>query len=303
MRNRNNPAFEEAVLADPHLQLTEHERMQYCNDINRPMRRILLPIFRFILVIGIHIVRFIKRILPIRIKSHTLLSKMGVWFMRDLISPEALEYIIRHFQYESALINFIADNCGSENIERVTLFPSHVSQLGDVDGVNAIVLHDINIYNFIIDSGSHPDINIKEKVNLTDLDFSALTLPPINFDVERKRWLNLDIETSSYIMLFFLVLFLSDEEAERAALSLQFDESLLTSLANMTGDNFFRFLCPMKYTHSLRYHFDVVQDLRYHMMSIDFAFNRLSQLKTTQKTLSKKSSEAGASKRTKEACI
>lgn len=275
MRDRSNPSFYDAVKTDPHLRLSEEERNLHCRDMRRGSRRFLLPIFRFIIIIGIHLVRFTKRMLPFTIRSHTLLSRMGVWFMREMISPEALNYIIRHFQYESALINFVADNCGSEEVKRVDLFPTHVSELGDVDGVNAIVLHDINIYNHIIDTGSHESVNVKAQLQPEEMNFSALTLPPINSEEDRKRWLNLDIETSAYLMVFFLVLFLSDEEGERAALSLQFDESLMTSLAKLTGDDYFQELCPVKYTQWIRYHFDVVQDLRWHMMSIDFAYNQL----------------------------
>lgn len=279
MRDRNNPSFFEAVEFDPHLKLGPEERRVYIKDLDRRSTRILLPIIRFIAVSGIHIVRTIKRLLPFTIKSHTLLNKMGVWFMRDLISPEALEYIIRHFQYESALINFVADNCQSDGVQHVDLFPTHVSQLGDVNGTNAIVLHDINIYNLIIDMGSHPDVNVSDRLPMDEIDFSALQLAPIDVEAENKRWLRFDIETAAYIMVFFLVLYLSDEEGERAALSLQLDESLMASLANMTGDDYFRNLCPVRYTHWLRYHFDVVKDLRWHMMTVDFAYNQLLALK------------------------
>ncbi|VUD59095.1 hypothetical protein TDB9533_02589 [Thalassocella blandensis] len=280
MRDRTNPQFFEAIKADPHLLLSAHERALYEKDVHRKLTRILLPVVRGLIIVGIQIVRFIKRILPFTIKSHTLLNKMGVWFMRDLISPEALEYIIRHFQYESALINFVADNCSSEHVQRVDLMPTHVNQLGDVNGINAIILHDINIYNHVIDTGSHPEINVKERVPLDEINFSSLALPAIDTEAHHRRWLTLDIETSAYIMVFFLVLFLSDEEGERAALSLQFDESLMASLSNLTGDNYFKSLCPMKYTHWLRYHFDVVKDLRWHMMTIDYAYNKLLKIKS-----------------------
>lgn len=275
MRDRSNPQFSDAVMADPHLPISEHERKVYLADTQRTSTRILLPIIRFFIVIGIHIVRFVKRILPIKIRSHTLLNRLGVWFMRDLISKQALEYIIRHFQYESALINFVADNCGSDHVARVDLMPSRVDELGDHQGTNAIVLHDINIYNHIIDTGASHDVNVTQKIDRANMDFSSLTLPAIDVEKDHVRWLNLDIETSAYIMVFFLVLFLSDEEGERAALSLQFDESLMKSLSCMTGDDYYQHLCPMKYTHWLRYHFDVVKDLRWHMMTIDYAYNHL----------------------------
>ena len=62
---------------------------------------------------------------------------------------------------------------------------------------------------------------------------------------------------------------------ERAALSLQLDESLMTSLSRITGDDYFEKLCPMKFTNFVRYHFDLVQDLRFHMMTLDYAYHRM----------------------------
>lgn len=285
MRDRSNPSFFEALAADPHLQLNEHERQIYIEDMNRPLARLMLPIVRFLLMIGIYIVRFSKRYIPFPLRFHGALNRLGVWFMRDLVSPQALEYIIRHFQLESALINFVADNCGSESVKNVDLMPTHVSQLGDVNGTNAIVQHDINIFNHIIDTGSHPEINVTERIPLAGLNFSALDLPTIRHEPNRKRLVNLDIETACYVMVFFLVLFLTDEEGERAALSLQFDESLMKSLSNLTGDDYFLSLCPLKFTHLLRYHIDVVQDLRFHMITMDYAYNRLCNLQENHTSL------------------
>ncbi len=278
MRDRKNPSFYEAIAADPHLELNARDRLIYTEDMNRKLSRLMLPIVRVIFLSGIWLVRFIKRYLPFDIRSHKLLTKLGVWYMKDMTSPQALEYIIKHFQIESALINFVADNCSSSAVQRVDLIPTHVSQLGDVDGLNAIMLHDFNMYNHIIDTGSDPTVDVKTQRPLDQLNFSALELPPIDHEPERKRILNLDIETSGYVMGFFLALFLTDEEMERAALSLQLDESLMTSLANLTGDDFFIKLCPMKFTNFLRYHYDVVQELRFHMMTLDYAYHRLKKL-------------------------
>ncbi len=279
MRDRSNPQFFEAIKKDPHLSLSSHDRALYEKDMNRRSVRVLLPVVRLIMMLGILLLRLMKRMLPFTIKSHRLLNRLGVWFMGDLISKEALEYIIRHFQLESALINFVADNCQSDEVKKVDLIPTHVSQLGNVDGINAIVLHDINIFNHIIDTGESPDINVKDQIPLSCIDFSSLALRPIDVEPNRKRLVNLDIETATYIMIFFLVLFLSDEEAERAALSLQLDESLMTSLANLTGEQAFKRLSPYRYMHHIRYHIDVVNDLRNHMMSIDYAYHQCVALK------------------------
>lgn len=292
MRDRNNPSFFDAMRVDPHLSLSLHERALYEKDVNRGIRRFLLPICRLLMIGGIMVLRFVKRLLPFTLKSHTLLNRLGVWFMRDCISPQALEYIIRHFQYETALINFVSDNCGSEAVKKVNLMPTRVSDLGSVEGINAIVLHDINIYNHVIDTGSHDEINVKHQIPLDKIKYTALELPVIDVDENHRRYTKLDIETSSYIMVFFLVLFLSDEEGERAAQSLQLDESLLNSLSNLTGDEYFRRLSPMRFTHWIRYHFDPVKDLRWHMMTIDFAYNKLKEIQSQQSQIANQKSEA-----------
>ncbi len=283
MRDHNNPSFFEAIAADPHLPLTKSERAIYIRDMNRKKPRLFLPFFRALIVPCIWIVRFIKRYLPFDIGSHRALNHLGVWFMRNLLSPQALSYVIRHFQIESALINFVAKNSGSDMVKQVDLFPTKVEQLGDADGVNAIVLHDLNIFNHIIDTGAdNVHLGADQQLPYSEIDFSSLSLPPVEADDRRKRLLSLDIETACYVMVFFLVLFLTDKEGERAALSLQLDQSLMTSLANLTGDDFYRTLCPMRFTQYTRYHINVVQDLRFHMMTLDFAFYRLTQLHEKQ---------------------
>ncbi|ROR94902.1 hypothetical protein EDC56_3715 [Sinobacterium caligoides] len=279
MRDRKNPQFFEAINNDPHLSLSSYDRQLYEKDMSRRSVRILLPLVRLVMIVSIALLRMVKRLLPFTIKSHGLLNRLGVWFMANFISKEALEYIIRHFQLESALINFVASNCQSDAVIPVTLMPTHVSQLGDVDGMNAIVLHDINIYNHVIDTGASADVRVDQQLPLEAIDFSALTIPAIDVEPHRRRLLNLDIETASYIMIFFLVLFLSDEEAERAALSLQLDESLMASLSKLTGNPSFQRLSAYPFMHHIRYQTDVVNDLRHHMMSIDYAYHQCLAMK------------------------
>lgn len=285
MRNRDDPKFSESITADPHLPLSSLHRTEYIEDMNRSQSRLLAPLFRCLVIVGVWLVRTVKRYLPLRIASHSLMNRLGVWFLRNCISPNALACLIRHLQIESSLINFVAVNCGSSDVKQVDLMPVRVSQLGDWQGMNAIVRHDINIINHVIDTGTAGPINITHAIPLAEIDFSMLALPTIEHEPERKRWLNLDIESASYIMVFFLVLFLSDKEGERAAQSLQLDDSLMTSISNLTGDDFYRYLFPFKFTHQSRYHFDVVKDLRDHMLGLEYAYAHLLQLRSKQNSI------------------
>jgi len=287
MRNRRSPTFEEAVIADPHLKLSARERAIYIQDFSSKSSRYLLPIVRILCLVLIHGIRFVKRYIPFTLSSHFLLNKLGVFFMGKLISKEGREYIIKHFLYESALINFVVDNVDSDQVHKVDLFPTKISELGNVEGVNAIMQHDINIYNHIIDTGQDTEFlkKLSRQIPLATIDFSALDIPEAEINEEYDPWYCLDLDTGAYIMIVFLFLYISDEEGQRAALSLQFDESLMASLSKITGDAYFNHLCPIKYTNWHRYHLDPVKDLRFHMMTVDYSFNMLMEYREKQRRI------------------
>ncbi|HHM04500.1 MAG TPA: hypothetical protein ENJ19_01995 [Gammaproteobacteria bacterium] len=282
-RDRADPSIYDAFLVTPHIHVDKASLEKQIRDLQRGWRRHLLPSLRLLVRLSLIVILSIKRIMPFDLGSEALLNRLGVWFMGRMISPEALDYILRHFHIETSLINFVARNAGADDVQEVSLRPLRVAELGSVDGRNAIKSHDINIYNLMLDLGYSDQARIKAPLPLDAIDFSPLYIGPIDVEPRRRRLVNFDLDTGIYIMIVFLGLFLTDKEIERAITSLQLDEPLLATLANLTGDDQFRYWAPMKFTHWLGYTSDVVRDLRWHMMVTEYAYHRLLTLAAQQR--------------------
>lgn len=277
VRDRDDPDFYEAFLVAPHIQIDPEDQRRQNQDLKRFSRRYLYPAVRVISKFLIIVIMSMKRLLPF-VGSETLINKLGVWFIRNMLSPQAAYYFIQHFHTETNLINFIARNCDAEDVHEVDLRPVTIDNLGDYNGLNAIKLHDINLYNHILDLGHSSVANVNKSKPLNELDFSMLRIADIDVEPERKRICNLDMDTGLYVMGIFMALFFTDKEIERAIISLQFDESLMKTLAKLTGDDQFCYWTPMKFTNWLGYSSDPVKDLRWHMMVHDYAHQYLKSL-------------------------
>ncbi|HEY1175728.1 MAG TPA: hypothetical protein VGF17_06195 [Phytomonospora sp.] len=68
------------------------------------------------------------------------------------------------------------------------------------------------------------------------LDFAGLDMPPLDVEPHRRRVLGLDIQTALCLMNVPFVLCLTPEEYRRAVHSMRFDDSILSILADLTGD-------------------------------------------------------------------
>jgi len=250
--------------------------MRQNRDLQRASRRYLYPVVRVASIPVIKLIIAIKRLLP-KLGSQWLLNRLGVWFIKRMLSPEAGYYFLQHFHVESNIINFIAVNCDAESryIKKVNLYPINIDELGEHEGSNAILQHDTNLYNLILDYGRTANESRKFR---QDLDYSMLKIGKLDVGSERDRLVNLDMDSGLYIMAIFMALFFTDREIELAITSLQFDESLLASLAKLTGSNRFLTWTPMKFTNWLGYSSDPVRDLRWHMMTLEYAHNHLIEI-------------------------
>ena len=276
-RNRNQPNLYDAFLYAPYISVSKSDQMRQNRDLQRFSRRYFYPLLRIISIPLVKIIIALKRILPF-IGSEYLLNKLGVWFIKRMLSPEAGYYFLQHFHIESNIINFIACNSGYNNIEKVALYPNNIDELGEHHGVNAILQHDKNLYNLILDLGMATDTGIQTARSSKNLDFSMLQVHDIDIGYEKNRLINLDMDSGLYIMAIFMALFFKDKEIELAITSLQFDESLMLCLSQITGDDRFQQWTPMKFTNWLGYTSDPVRDLRWHMMTLEYAHHRLIEI-------------------------
>ena len=270
------PSYFDTVRWDPTLHLPKSWREQQLKDQSRWTRKYLLPLVKVICWTLIKITRVIKRVSPVKIFSWKALNFLSTWFVNNCMSAESQHMLFRHFALEASVVNFIADNSKATDVAKVDLYPISPDQLGDVGGFNATLLHDCNVMNLFIDLGKSKDANIYETIKKEDIDFSSLILPEAKVEEDgRKRLMNLDLETSLYIMILFLVLLFDEDVAESAANSLSLDEGILTILSTMTGDNQYQNWSPYRYTNLVFWPNDPALGLQKHMVIFEYIYTRL----------------------------
>lgn len=276
--DRRHPDLYACLLADPTLPLCRDSLEAQVDALKRPSRRYLYPIIRLFVRVAIPLVLFMKRLLPFPVGSERALGRLTVTFVSHWVSPEAQLFLLRHFTVETNLINFVARNCGSSEVLEVDLKPTRIEQLDAWESQNTIVRHDANLFNLILDLGYAADANVDRRLPLREIDFSCLEVPDFEIEWDRKRLANFDVQTTLCVTAFFLAVFLTEDVAERAVNSLQFDESLLACLANLTGDPVFRTWAPHKFPTWLGSpDQDAARDLHWHMLVNEYAHTRLCE--------------------------
>lgn len=297
-RSRENPTPQDAMRADLSLPVDKRVIEWLAQDQARWTRRFLLPWVRFFSCVTCALLLFAKRMVPIDFRWHSAIDVLCIWFVRRFCSPTVAYFLMRHFVIETNLMNFVSRNLsknhssgeeredaseGTGSVEEFGLKPVTIPQLGD----HAVMRHDINIYRFTIDLGraAHAgafDASSPAAPAPQALDFSDIHVPAVDPEVDRWRWLNLDLETSLYLMNIPFCLFTTYSEYERAVNSFQLDESLFTHLANLTGDDRFRPWTPLKFTPFLDFPWDIPRALYWHATIHEYAHGRLEQLARLQ---------------------
>lgn len=274
-RDRSNPDMFEALRVNPGIGVDPMALAAAIPDLRRWTRRYLKPTAKLFSLLAVTLIVICKRVLPFQFRAHGLIDVLCIWFMRRFVSNEAVTSLIRHFVIETNLINFVAQNCGDPEVQAATLKPSALAQMGD----HAVIQHDINIYNLILDLGYSPTANLKKRRSLAALDYSMLSVPHIDTEPNRRRWLQLDIETALYLMNIPFCLFTTEDEYERAVNSFQLDETLLGFLADVTGDPVFRTWTPLRFPAWLNIARDVPRDLYWHAIVNELAHTRLCAIR------------------------
>jgi len=207
----------------------------------------------------------VKRLLPFEFSSHRLLDRLGIWFMTRFVSEEGGELLLRHFVIETNVLAFIARNSG---LDEPTLRPVRLDQLDD----NAVIDHDLNLYQVLADLGGRP--LPRPHMRTTPLDYSMLEVGAIQRSTAGK-WLRLDLETGMCLMNIMFSLLTTSGEYRRAVHSLQLDESVLAILAELTSDEVFRSWKPAGYIPIVRTNRDVPRDLFAHAVIHEYIHDRL----------------------------
>jgi hypothetical protein len=239
-------------------------------DLVRWSHRALLPLARMLSLAMVALIRLFKRVLPFQFRWHRGIDVLCVWFIRHFVSADAAELLARHFIVETNLLAFIAANCGKD-VRGPTLRPSTIAALGN----HAVIDHDIAVYSLVNDVAlAGADVVTPRN----ELDFRALEVPVIDAEHARHRWLELDVETSLYLMNVPFCLLTTGAEYERAVNSFQLDEDIGAMLAGLTSDPIFRTWTPVDVPQWINGSRDVPRELFWHAAVCEYAHTRLEQL-------------------------
>jgi hypothetical protein len=239
-------------------------------DLARWSHRALLPLARAFSLATVALTRLCKSLLPFQFRWHRGIDLLCVWFIRHFVSADAAELLARHFIVETNLLAFIADNCGKD-VRGPVLRPSTIAALGN----HAVIDHDIAVYTLVEDVARAGADVVTPRA---ELDFRALEVPAINAERSRNRWLELDVETSLYLMNIPFCLLTTEAEYARAVNSFQLDEDVFAMLAGLTGDPIFRTWTPVPVPSGIAGWRDVPGELFRHAAVCEYAHTRLEQL-------------------------
>jgi hypothetical protein len=261
------PGIWDALAGDPTFHFDRHALALLTTDQAHWSHRWVRPPARVLSRVLVALIVLVKRLLPFELSSHRLLDRLGIWFMSRFVSEEGGELLLRHFVIETNVLAFIAANTG---LDEPTLRPVRLDQLDD----NAVIAHDLNLYAVLAGLGGRPLPRPDQR--LTPLDFSMLDIDLI-VPSPKRRWMRLDLETGMSFMNIMFSLLTTSEEYRRAVHSLQLDESVLSIIAELTGDEVFRSWKPGGYIPIVRTNRDVPRDLFAHAVIHEYAHARLRE--------------------------
>jgi hypothetical protein len=253
-----------AILLDPTVHIDRHTLHMVVRDQRQWTRRWLYPLAMLLCQVSVWLIRGLK--LAVNFRAHNTMDRLCVWFLHRFVSPNAGALLIRHFQIETNLLNFLVRNSAVPGLEEVTLRPATLTELGN----RAVIEHDLNVYEVLAGLGT--------SAPTSQLDYSMLTLTPIDAGTGVKRWLNLDIQTALCLMNIPFALCLTRAEYERAVHSLRLDESLLALLADLTGDETFLRWRPGTNVVRVDTSLNVPKAVYEHALACEFAHAHLLRL-------------------------
>lgn len=195
-------------------------------------RSYLLPFLRPVARLCIILVKILRSVIPNRCTSSRLLHRTMAWGMRLFVSPEANYLILRHFNVGSQILRFLSDNIPDVTIRPNPLEPTKIEDVRE----NMFLVHDLNIYNFIIQLNTQLRDQQRqiEPRELAAFDFSSIREIDTRIEPMPRRWHNfMDLQTAIEFYTPLYALFLSDKDFWRASNSLQLDETVAIYVARL----------------------------------------------------------------------
>lgn len=221
-----------ALYLDSSIPMYEKTKQALMRDNDSKSARYLLPFIWFISKVAMFFIHILKFFLPNLFNSSKVLHHILSWGLKHFVSPDANLLIFRHFHVGSEILQFIAGNI--KGVE-ITLNPLKPYDFEDVKD-DLFLLHDLNLYNFIIKLNSQlreKNIVIKENEKLnTDM----ITVEGFHHIEFPNSWTNiLDLRSAIELFTPFYQLFLTANDFVRASNSLQLDETISIYVSQILG--------------------------------------------------------------------
>lgn len=232
--DRNDPNPFLAIYLDQSIPFNEEAKAAYLMDCSSRSRQFLLPLLRPLARLLIILLQIYKIIVPKALTSSRLLHRVLHWGMKTFVSPSANYMILRHFYLGSEVLQFIRDNVPGVNITMNPLKPTNLEPVKD----DLFLIHDLNLYNFVINLNKELRDNKLEVTKQDRLNFAAITSSPLPIEPMPRRWTNfMDLTTAIECFTPVYQLFLTDNDFWRATNSLQLDETIGILASKIIGSN------------------------------------------------------------------
>ncbi len=230
--NREDPDAWLALKADSSLPMTPNAKIAWIKDSQRWTRQFLFPVCYPFLKILMAVIQLYKAIVPNGLTSSPLLHRLIVKGLKTFVTPEGNYLLVRHFHLGSQVLEFLKDNIPGTDIKTNPLYPKSLDEFKE----DLILIHDINLYNFIIDL----NIELEEKgIEISQVEspnFDSIHEPEVKVEDFPNGPLNfIDIQTAIEFILPLFQFLLTDRQFWRSTHSLQLDETIGLYFAKILG--------------------------------------------------------------------
>jgi hypothetical protein len=231
--DRADPSPWLALALDRAMPMDEGAKLDLLRSQSSRSRQFLLPLVRPFAKLSIILVQLLRTISPRHPNAPRLLHRLLYWGMKTFLRPDANRLILRHFNLASEILAFIADNATPGFRPDIpSLRPRKLADILD----NVFLIHDLNIFSFVIQLNQELDRRGTEIRTLKQLDFSAITTGPIELeDMPNGPFNFIDLHTAIEAYTPVYALLLSDSDFWRASNSLQLDETIGIYAARLIG--------------------------------------------------------------------
>ncbi|BBI35154.1 DUF6999 family protein [Cohnella abietis] len=232
--DKNDPNPFLAIYLDQSIPFNDEAKAAYLKDCSSKSRQFLLPVLRPFARLMIILLQIYKIIVPKAFTSSRVLHRVLYWGMKTFVSPSANYMILRHFYLGSEVLNFIRSNVPDVQITMNPLKPTNLEPVKD----DLFLIHDLNLYNFVINLNRELREKNIEIVKQERLNFDAITSTTLPIEPMPNRWTNfLDLTTAIECFTPVYQMFLTDNDFWRATNSLQLDETIGILASKLIGSN------------------------------------------------------------------